>query len=71
MALRTVDYVDVLSGTADLCGLDRDNLATAEFRELRQTHDRRLQTAWEADIWPELVRVEKRYYRPLWAGGTT
>jgi hypothetical protein len=70
MAYRQVDAVDVISGTADLCGLDRVNLATADFSIIRQAHDRRLQTAWEFQRWPDLLRVEKRYYRDLYATGT-
>lgn len=67
MALRTVDYVDVLSGSADLAGLDRANIPGTDFFQFRQAHDRRLQTAWEFDYWPELIRVEKRYYRDLYS----
>ena len=70
MALRTCNYVEVLNGSADLCGLDRDNLASVDFKQLRQAHDRRLQTAWEFDLWPELLRAEKRYYRDLYATAT-
>lgn len=70
MSLRTVDYVSVLNGSADLCGLDRSNISTDDFRELRQAHDRRLQTAWEYDLWPELIRTEKRYYRDLYSVAT-
>lgn len=71
MALRTVDAVDVISGTADMCGLDRANLANSDFAMIRQAHDRRLQTAWEFDRWPELIRTEKRYYRDPYATGTS
>lgn len=68
--MRTVDYVDVLKGTADLAGLDRDNISNTDFRQIRQSHDRRLQTAWEFDFWPELLVVEKRYYRPVYSTAT-
>ena len=70
MALRTVDAVDVINGSSQLAGLDSANLLTEDFRQLRQAHDRRLQTAWEFDRWPELTRTEKRYYRDLYATAT-
>lgn len=66
----TCNYVDVLAGSADLCGLDRDNLSTVDFRQLRKAHDRRIRTAWEFDLWPEICRLEKRYYRDLYSTGT-
>ena len=71
MALRTVDAVDVIKGIADLCGLDRENISTEDFRVIRQSINRRLQTAWEFDLWPELLRVEKRYFRAAYAAATT
>lgn len=65
--MRTVDAIDVISGIADLAGLDRTNIPTADFFQIRQSMDRRLQTAWEFDFWPDLERTEKRYYRDLYS----
>jgi len=69
--VRTASYESILKATADLCGLDRTNIPVADFYQLRAAHDRRLQTAWEFDYWPDLIRTEKRYYRDLWVSGTS
>lgn len=65
--MRTIDYIDVLSATADLCGLDRDNLSSNEFKKLRTSHSNRLATAYEWYDWPDLMRAEHRYLRPLYS----
>jgi len=62
--VRTIDYGDILAGTADLCGLDRDNLSVNDFKKLRTSHNNRLATGYEWFDWPELMRVEKRQVRP-------
>jgi len=69
--MLTVDYVDVLQSTADLCGLDRDNLGTREMTQLRAFHSKRLATAWEADFWPDLIRYEQRWFRPDYSATPT
>lgn len=69
--MRTVAYETCLKGSADMAGLDRTNIPTADFYQFRAAHDRRLQTAWEFDYWPELERTDKRYYRDVWVSGTS
>jgi hypothetical protein len=69
--VRTVDYSEVLNGSAALAGLGPDDVGTSEFRLLRQYHDRRLQQAWEIHPWPDLTRVEQRTFRPQWSALTT
>lgn len=64
--MRTVNYSEVLRGTAALAGLGAADIGTAEFALLRTYHDRRLQQAWEAHHWPEVCRWEQRLFRPLW-----
>jgi len=54
-----------------LCGLDRENIPSADFFQIRAAHDRRLQSAWEFDYWPDLTRTEKRYFRDVWVSGTS
>lgn len=66
--MRTVDYSDVLSGSAALAGLGPNDVGTGEFALLRQFHDRRLQQAWEIHHWPELCPTEQRTFRPTWNG---
>tara|TARA_Y100000588_G_scaffold223141_1_gene237057 strand:- start:808 stop:1668 length:861 start_codon:yes stop_codon:yes gene_type:complete len=68
--VRKIDYIDILSATADLSGLDRDNLSSFDFRKLRTSHNNRLATAYEWYDWPELMRVEKRYLRPDYNAST-
>lgn len=67
----TVDYSEVLNGSAALAGLGPDDIGNAEFRLLRQFHDRRLQRAWESHHWPDLCRVEQRTFRPQWSALNT
>lgn len=68
--MRTVDYSTLLGETATECGLDPDNIATAEFTALRGYHNKRLQTAWEYHYWPDLMRCEQRWFRPDWDSAT-
>lgn len=69
--MRKIDYIDILSATADLCGLDRENLSSFDFKKLRTSHSNRLATAYEWYDWPELMRTEKRYLRPGYNAVTT
>jgi len=67
--MRTVDYSDVLAGTAALAGMNYlpgdalSDIGAPEFNLFRTFHDRRLQVAQEIHYWPELCPVEQRYYR--------
>ena len=56
--MRTLTFSSVLSGVAQLAGLDRDNLSTDEFKRIRDLADGRMGLAWESEYWPELIRVE-------------
>jgi hypothetical protein len=69
--LRTVDYSEVLSGSAALSGMGPTDIGSSEFVLFRQFHDRRLQKAWEIHAWPDLCRTEQRTFRPLWSASTT
>lgn len=69
--MRTVNYSDVLRGSAGLAGLGPADIGTGEFALLRQAHDRRLQQAWEWHDWPDLCRVEERGYYPDWDASAT
>jgi hypothetical protein len=64
--MRTVDYSDVLCGSAALAGLQVSDLSPAEFALFRAAHDRRLQVAWECHRWPEICRYEQRSFRAPW-----
>jgi hypothetical protein len=69
--VRTVDYSEVLNGSAALSGMGPSDIGASEFVLFRQFHDRRLQKAWEMHSWPEICRVEQRLFRPLWNNATT
>lgn len=69
--MRTVDYITVFKGAADLCGLDRNNVDTLNASRLQQWISKRLATAYERHLWPELIRVEQRFFRAAYASGTT
>ena len=69
---ETVDYSDVLRGSAALAGFGLDDLGTPEFRLFRTFHDRRLKVAWEIHHWPWVCQVERRSFRaPYDATGAT
>src|SRR5581483_499037 len=73
--MRTVDYSELLRGTAALAGMQyapgAGDVGDADFALLRTFHDRRLQASWEIHRWPELCLVEQRTFRLLLAAGTT
>jgi len=64
--MRTVDYIDVLNGTAGRCNLALDLASGDEFTTLRTFHSDRLAKIWEWHAWTDLLRIEKRYWRDLW-----
>lgn len=66
-----VDYLSVLQQTADAVHLDRDTIFTQDWKALRGFHSRRLLGIWRRFWWPELMRVEQRFFRQDWAAATT
>ena len=56
--MQTLEFKSVLNGVAQLAGLDRDNLPTHFFKQVRDLANQRLAVAWETERWPSLVRVE-------------
>src|SRR5581483_4240331 len=65
--METTDFEDVLREAAqEVTALDPDNLDLAEFKALRRSAKARLEQAWEYHYWPDLQRLEQRFYRPLW-----
>tara|TARA_Y100000361_G_scaffold147106_1_gene158279 strand:- start:632 stop:1321 length:690 start_codon:yes stop_codon:yes gene_type:complete len=56
--MLTLDFSTVISGVAQLAGLDRDNLPAHFFKQVRDLANRRLAIAWISAPWPDLVRVE-------------
>lgn len=69
--METTDFADILAEAAEqVTTLDPDNLDTSEFNALRRSANRRLGTAWEYHFWPELGRLEQRFYRAAWSSVT-
>lgn len=65
--METTDFQDILSEAAtEVTALDPDNLSTAEFRAIRRSAKQRLEVCWEYHFWPDLDRMEQRFYRPPW-----
>lgn len=65
--MRTVNYSEILRGSAGPAGMIfPDDIGTAELALFRGFHDRRLQSAWEIEAWPDVCRTQKRYFRPRW-----
>ena len=69
--MRTVDYSEVLNGSAAMSGMGPPDIGTGEFTLFRPLHDRRLQQAWELHHWPDICRTEQRLFRPFWNPATT
>ena len=55
--MLTLDFGTVLNGVAQLAGLDRDNLPTHFFKQVRDLANRRLAIVYISAPWPDLVRV--------------
>ena len=69
--MRTVNYSEVLQLLSELAGIPYADLPTATALTYRGTLSRYFRKAWEVEYWPELTRTDQRYYRPVWAAGTT
>jgi hypothetical protein len=69
--MRTVNYSEILFGSAALAGYGPADLGAPEFALFRTFHDRRLQVAWEIHRWPDLCPIEQRQFRPNWSATTT
>lgn len=69
--MLTIAYSHLLREVCALAGLAYDDLGTTDWAMLRSLADRRLAMAWEMERWPDLMRVEKRFFRAAWLAGTT
>ena len=57
--MRTLKFSDVVYGVAQLAGLDRDNLPTHFFKQVRDLTNPRLALAWETEHWPDTIRIDE------------
>lgn len=69
--MRTVNYSEVLQLTCELAGFTYSTSPTELLLRLRGHISRRFRSIYECDYWPELTRIEKRYYRPFFTPGDT
>jgi len=58
--MRTLKFSDVIHGVAQLAGLDRDNLPSPFFKQVRDLAEQRLRIAWETEYWPSTLRIVER-----------
>ena len=66
--MRTIPYSSVERGLAAIAGIDSENLLAHEKVQFAEYINDATKFVWEHYPW-ETVRVEKRYFRPLWVEG--
>jgi hypothetical protein len=69
--MNTVDYIDILQGSADHVDVDRDQLFSKDWFKFRTFHNKRLKRAWNRWFWIDISKTEQRFFRADWATGTT
>ena len=57
--MRTLKFSNVVYGVAQLAGLDRDNLPSHFFKQVRDLANPRMALAWETEYWPDLLRISE------------
>jgi hypothetical protein len=67
--VRTIPYSSVERGLAAIAGIDSENLLAHEQVQFAEYINDATKFVWEHYPWPETIRVEKRYFRPLWVEG--
>jgi hypothetical protein len=61
--METTDFEDVLRDACEEIGTDPQNISSPDFMALRRFASKRLEAAWRYHYWPDLGRVEQRFYR--------
>lgn len=69
--MRSVSARNVLQGAVESTGRLYSNLTNDEFVLFRGAMNRRLREAYELEFWPDLMTIEKRYWRDIWLPATT
>lgn len=69
--MRTVDFSRILREASGYIGIPKDEITAEDFEMLRAFMDERLRIAWEMESWPDVQRIEKRYFRPFFDASTT
>ena len=68
--MRTVTYKSVLDGTLRMAAEDPVSVADTDKAELMEYLSDALQRAREYYRWPDLLTIEARYFRDVWAAGS-
>ena len=69
--MRKVSARNVLQGAVESTGRLYSNLTNDEFVLFRGAMNRRLREGYELEFWPDLMTIEKRYWRDDWAATTS
>ena len=57
--MRTLKFSNVVYGVAQLAGLDRDNLPTHFFKQVRDLANPRMALVWETEYWHDILRISE------------
>lgn len=69
--MRSVNYSEILHGSAALAGMLPADIDDNIFALFRTFHDLRVQSGYEAHYWPELCPVRQCFYRPAYRSTET
>lgn len=69
--MRTVDYNQIVQPLAELYGSEYAELDAEMQLRFKNFISRRLREAWEDAHWPDLMRLEKRRYAPVYLDSVT
>ena len=69
--METISYSDLLKRVVSYSQRTYDELTNDDSDLIKSYLDNRLKQIWEFYSWPDLVRIEKRYYRGIYASATT
>ena len=68
--MRAVEYSVIERNVALRLGWDPDELDATEFGAIRDAVSQALEEIWRYGFWADLMRVERRRYRPAYAAAT-
>jgi len=69
--VETITYSDLLRRVVSYCQRVYSELSSDDSEAIKTFLDTRIKQIWEFYQWPDLTRVEKRYYKALYSSGTT
>lgn len=71
--MKTIAYSRILEGVAGLIGSSASGSAaigSSEQTEISRHIERALEEVWNHAFWPWLVKVQQRYWQPVWSAGS-